>query len=126
MEKLTTELILDESRRDRRGRRMTAAKRREELLGAYDQSGLTQAEFARREGIKYPTFTSWVQARRNGAASAAAVNKPAGRVRFEEMPMPVLYGRAASDALSVTMSGGLVVRGSDVGLTASLIKTLNA
>jgi len=95
-------------------------------MRAYDQSGLTQAGFARSEGIKYPTFASWVKARRNGAASAAAVNKPAGRVRFEEMPMPVLYGRAASDALSVTMSGGLVVCGSDVGLVAALVKALNA
>jgi len=125
MEKLTTELILDESKRDRRGRRMTAAKRREELLGAYDQSGLTQAEFARREGIKYPTFTSWVQARHR-VGSPVSLSRPTTPMRFAEVPMAAPTERASDEALSVTLPGGLVVRGSDVGLIAALVKALNA
>lgn len=125
MEKPTTELVIDESKRDRRGRRLTAAKRREELLGDYEQSGLTQAAFARREGIKYPTFASWVQSRRSTGAAPSA-GKPDGRVRFAEVPFPALAGRPATDSLSVTMPGGLVVRGSDAGLVAALVKALGA
>jgi DNA-binding transcriptional regulator YiaG len=64
MEKPATELLLDESKSDRRGRRITSVARIEELLRAYDESGLTQAAFARREGVKYATFAHWVQARR--------------------------------------------------------------
>ena len=126
MEKPTTELVIDESKRDRRGRRLTAANQREELLRAYDQSGLTQAEFARREGIKYPTFASWVQARRGAAGAASRAGKPFGRVRFTEVPISVLTNRTATDALSVTLPGGLVVRGSDAVLIAALVKALGA
>jgi transposase-like protein len=125
MEKLTTELVMDERKRDRRGRRLTAAKRREELLGDYEQSGLTQAEFARREGIKYPTFASWVQSRRK-RDGAPALGKPASRVRFAEVPMSALAARAANDTLSVTLPGGLVVRGGDPVAVATLVKALNA
>ena len=126
MEKPTTELVIDESKRDRRGRRLTAAIRREAILRDYDQSGLTQAEFARREGIKYPTFASWVQARRSAGAAPAA-GRPTGRVRFTEVPMPpILAGREATDLLSVTMPGGLVVRGGDPVAVAALVKALNA
>jgi transposase-like protein len=130
MEKLTTELVMDERKRDRRGRRLTAAIGREELLRGYEQSGLTQAEFARREGIKYPTFASWVQAKRRATAATVGVTtptvRPAGRVRFAEVPMSALVDRAANDALSVTLPGGLVVRGSDATLIAALVKALNA
>lgn len=37
----------------------TPALPREELLPAYEASGLTQSAFARREGINYTTFCSW-------------------------------------------------------------------
>jgi hypothetical protein len=30
------------------------------LLAAYETSGLTQKEFARREGVRFPTFTAWL------------------------------------------------------------------
>lgn len=126
MEKLTTELVIEESKRDRRGRRLTAAARREELLRDYARSGLTQAEFARREGIKYPTFASWVQARRSATPEATSASKRAGPVRFAQVPMSALASREANEALSVTLPGGLVVRGSDAGLIAALVKALNA
>ncbi len=48
---LTTELVETGERRDRIGRRITPAARRGELVEAWRVSGLTQAEFARREGI---------------------------------------------------------------------------
>ncbi len=54
-----TELL--ETKRDERGRRITPAAEREAVRQAYEQSGLTQKAFARREGIKYPTLISWLQ-----------------------------------------------------------------
>jgi transposase-like protein len=56
---IDTELI--EKKRDERGRRITPRSEREALVRAYEQSGLTQKAFAQREGIKFPTFVSWLQ-----------------------------------------------------------------
>jgi len=41
------------------GRRQAAAVRREELLGQFDRSGLSAAEFARQHGLNYTTFCGW-------------------------------------------------------------------
>lgn len=60
---IATELI--RTKQDERGRRITPAAEREELVRAYRESGLTQKAFADREGIKYPTFVSWLQARKS-------------------------------------------------------------
>lgn len=66
----TMELVESGEKRDRVGRRITLVARRDELVGAWQRSGLTQAEFARREGMRYPTFASWVlSARRTGRRS---------------------------------------------------------
>ena len=64
---LTTELVETGEKRDRIGRKITPGPRRAELVAAWQGSGLTQAEFARREGIIYSSFAAWVQAaRRSG------------------------------------------------------------
>lgn len=80
----TTELVETGERRDRIGRRITPAERRAELVEAWRSSGLTQAAFARREGIIYSSFAAWVQAARR---------QPKGRrqrpVRFVEAKLPV-------------------------------------
>lgn len=54
------EVVETGEKRDRVGRKITPASGREELVGAWRRSGLTQAEFARQEGVRYPTFASWV------------------------------------------------------------------
>lgn len=41
------------------GRRQAAAVRREELLGRFERSGLSAAEFARQQGLNYTTFCGW-------------------------------------------------------------------
>jgi transposase-like protein len=41
------------------GRRDAAALRREELLGQFERSGLSAAEFARQHGLTYTTFCGW-------------------------------------------------------------------
>ncbi len=58
---IETEIIETGEQRDGRGRRITPAARRAEYVEAYRRSGLTQAAFARREGLRYPTFAHWVR-----------------------------------------------------------------
>ena len=93
-----------------------SAERVEELLREYDQSGLTQAAFARRAGVKYPTFANWTQARRakNGEGRAA--------VRFAQIQLPV--AKAVAAELSVTLPDGVVVRGGDAQALAILVRAL--
>lgn len=111
------ELVETGEKRDRVGRKITPAERREELVGAWEGSGLTQAEFARREGVQYPTFASWVQQARaaKGARSAAAQ-----QVRFAEVQWPA---NAGASALEVRLPDGTQLRG---GSAAKLVRALRA
>jgi hypothetical protein len=56
-----------------RSRRCKALKRRVELLGAYDRSGLSAAAFARQHNINYTTFCGWRQRRDKSRNSPAFV-----------------------------------------------------
>jgi hypothetical protein len=57
---IVAEVMDNGEKRASRGRRLTAADRRAEVVRAYRASGLTMAGFARRERIKYSTFAGWV------------------------------------------------------------------
>ena len=86
-----TEVVDDERRPDRLGRVRTPRTRREELLAEYDRSGLSQAAFARRAGMRYATFAHWVQERRRGgglAVGEAIAASPGGTQRFVELRLP--------------------------------------
>ena len=128
MKMITADLVVDETKRDTKGRRITPKARRQELLAAYEQSGLTQAEFARREGVQYQTFASWVSEGRRRSA-AVGLSKSVVPVRFAEVNVPPPAQRELSvnaDALSVTLPDGLVVRGADALAMATLVKALRA
>jgi transposase-like protein len=60
METIVTEVASDQSLRDARGRRITSEERRTELLAEYKTSGMTQKAFAKRAGINFHTFVSWL------------------------------------------------------------------
>jgi transposase-like protein len=113
------ELVETGEKRDRMGRRITPRSRREELVGAWQRSGLTQAEFARREGVQYPTFASWVQQAR-GAKGARKSAAP--KVRFAEVQWPANLGAAA--ALEVRLPDGTVLRGGSALELAALVRAL--
>jgi transcriptional regulator with XRE-family HTH domain len=86
------------------------------LIAQYRDSGLTQRAFAQREGIKFSTFTSWVQGRR-------VAGKPGRKVHFTEVPMltaPAIAG------LEVQLPDGMVVRGSNSGEVAALVRALRS
>lgn len=88
------------------------------LLREYEASGLTQAEFARRAGVKYPTFASWVQAGRGRAGG------PGARLRFAEVQMPM--AKAAAAELSVMLPDGVIARGTDAQALAALVRALRS
>ena len=57
---VTAEEIL---KQDSLGRVRTPLAKRQEILAAYDGSGMSGARFAAMAGINYSTFSSWVQMR---------------------------------------------------------------
>ena len=46
------------------GRVRMPANRREAILDAFEQSGMSGQAFAKHIGVKYPTFATWIQKRR--------------------------------------------------------------
>lgn len=113
---VAAELVETGEKHDRRGRRITPAARRAELVRAYRASGLTQAAFARREGVKYQTFTSWVQDSRQRGRSTP--------VRFAEVRM--LPGAVRTTPLEVQLPCGTIARGANAAELALLVRALRA
>ncbi|MFH1496454.1 MAG: transposase [Verrucomicrobiota bacterium] len=116
----TTEIVDDGRQRDRRGRVNWPRERREQLLAEYERSGLSQAAFARREGVRYPTFAHWVQQRRRGALTTPGRERVVVP-RFMEVGVPAT---PSSPELSVSLPGGLVARGVDAAALATLVRAL--
>jgi transposase-like protein len=110
---IDTELI--EKKRDERGRRITPRSDREALVRTYEQSGLTQKAFARREGIKFATFVSWLQEVRRREAQP--------KVNFTELTAPAAM-TAPSAALEVQLPDGTIVRGGKAEELARLLRLL--
>ena len=83
-----TEVVDDGRRSNRLGRMRTPRRRREELLAEYERSGLSQAAFARRAGVRYPTFAHWVQKRRRVDGIGAETPAAPSSARFVELRLP--------------------------------------
>ena len=116
---IVAEVVENGEKRDGRGRRLTAAYRRAEVVREYRASGLTMAAFARRERIKYPTFANWVL-----KAAKHPVKRSA--IEFTEVRLPVMTAThaAVTDQLEVRLPDGTVVRGAQVGELAALVRAL--
>jgi len=117
METIPTEIITRERVRDGRVYRLYSTERRHEIMAAYQASGLTQVAFARREGIKYSTFTAWLRGRRRAAQRAPAT--PAAPVRFVEASTP-----AGGCGVEVTLPDGTRVRGASAREVAEVVQAL--
>jgi transposase-like protein len=116
---IAAELVETGEKRDARGRRVTPAEQRTQMVQAFHASGLTMAGFARREGIKYPTFAGWVvQAQRHGA--------PKSGIKFTEVRLPALAVPRESTPLEVRLPDGTVLRGGRPGELAELVRALRA
>lgn len=116
-------------RTDARGRVWTPPERREALLDEFERSGLTGQKFATMIGVKYQTFASWRnkrrQARTGGAKAETSVVKA-------EQVRPIQWFEAVASAtegsgLQVDLPGGASVKISDssqVTLAARLLREL--
>jgi transposase-like protein len=113
---ITAEVIETGEKRDRRGYRVTPMGRRAELVREYQQSGLTQAEFARREGLKYATFAGWV-------LKAAKQPAAAPSIQFAQLRLPSSTA-IETTGLGVRLPDGTSVRGNQVKELAALVRAL--
>jgi len=68
------------------GRVRTPLARREEILDAFEKSGLSGVAFAALTGVKYPTLADWIRRRRRrgGGVTGGSPARPAPEVRFVE------------------------------------------
>ena len=118
METILAELVETGAKKDSRGRRLALREEAQAAIAAFERSGLTQSEFAEREGIKYYTFTGWLKRYRQRRA------KPAfAQVRVAK-PTPTPKPTSKSK-LTVKLPGGMVVRGTDAAQVAELIRLLS-
>jgi DNA-binding transcriptional regulator YiaG len=119
----TAELIDMGERRDTLGRVVTPKVRRLELVNAWRTSGLTQAAFAKREGLRYSTFAHWAQ--------QATKPTPAVRSPRANLPRPVSFAEVAlpptlAPALEVRLPDGTVLRGGSAEALAKLVRALRS
>lgn len=117
---ITTEVIDSGDRRDTRGRRWTPAARRAEFVRSYHQSGLTQAQFAAREGLRYSTFAHWVQ---KALKTAARSGGQQHAVQFAQVQLPS-SALLKPASLEVRLPDGTVIRGERAEEIAKLLKAL--
>ena len=115
-------LVETGEKRDRLGRTIAPVARRAELVAGWRASGLTQAAFARREGVRDTTFVSWVQEEGRKPGRRTAPGRPPGRIDFAEVRWP--GARAAG--LEVRLPDGTVLRGGNAADLATLVRALRA
>ena len=106
---------------DRAGRPRYSQEFKDEVLAAFEGSGMSGPAFAAHCGLKYPTFASWVSKRRREKApgSASASKERFVLAEFSE-------GRAG-EGVWVELPGGAKARlteASQAGLVAALIRAL--
>jgi len=112
MGSITAEVVDTGEKRDQQGRRVTPVERQLELVRAYQASGLTQAGFVRREGLRYSTFAGWVRKHSRFA-----------KVKFAELRLPA---PPAAAGLEVQLADGMIVRGVTVTDLVALVRALRS
>lgn len=120
MATITAELLDTGEKRDTRGRRVTPAERRAQMVDAYRASGLTMAAFARREKLNYATLAGWV-------AKAQRTNIARRPIQFAELRMPFAApSESTGDQLEVRLPDGTVLRGGRVADVVALVRALRS
>jgi transposase-like protein len=107
---------------DRAGRTRYNRAYKQEVVAAYEHSGMSAAAFATHCGIKYPTFASWVaKARQPGGGCTAGEEEGQCFILAE-------IGSSGSDLpLKLELPGGVIIHVSSsqqLGLLADLLKAL--
>jgi transposase-like protein len=120
-------------KKDVLGRVRTPRERRAALLAEFDQSGMSGQKFAAWAGIKYPTWASWVQKRRQEAGQTPlpkAKPKRTNPVRWLEAvvtnPTPVQESaRSKTAGIIVHGPGGVrieITEARQVSLAVQLLR----
>ena len=121
---ITTELVQTGEKHDQRGRRMTPPERRAALVREYKESGLTQAAFARREGLRNSTFAYWVLQSAKAGAEAAKSPIEFAQLRLPVVPAPMPPITAEPAHLEVRLPDGTLLRGDNANDLALLVRAL--
>jgi hypothetical protein len=109
---------------DRTGRLRYTQQYKEEVLAAYEASGMSGPAFAEHCGLKYPTFASWVSKRRREEDQS---NVPAGDATNQQFVLAEFGAPSESGGLHIELPGGASARLSDASqanLLAALIRAL--
>ena len=112
---------------DMAGRVWTPREQRDAVLDEIERSGLPATKFAAHIGVKYPTFASWVQKRRQRRGNGAGPSRkePAALQWVEAKVDEAMAGAART--LSVHLPGGARMEVGDAGqavLAAQLLRAL--
>lgn len=118
---IETEVVETWDKRDGRGRKLREVERRAGFVRSYQSSGLTMAAFARREGLKYPTFAGWVL-----RSAARSSNTRVAPVRFAEVRLPIRGSSASAPGLEVRLVDGTIARGTNAVELAALVRALKS
>jgi hypothetical protein len=108
---------------DRTGRPRYTQQYKDEVLAAFDASGMSGAAFAEHCGLKYPTFAGWVTKRKRETDPRS---QSAGAQQF----VLAEFGTApdqTTGGLRVELPGGAIARLADAGqadILAALITAL--
>jgi transposase-like protein len=114
METIKTEWVDTGEKRDACGRKLVRPEHRAALIAAYETSGLTQRQFAEREGISFWSFAKWMTRHRQ---------QHQARPVFAEVRMAAVK---ADLRLEVALPSGIVVRGGEVEPLAALVQRLQS
>lgn len=120
-EELSTTII----RSDRSGRPRYTQEYKDEVLAAYEASGMSGPAFAAHCGVKYPTFAGWVaKRRREGGCGGSGPGQAAGGQQFV---LAEIGGADMDGGLQVDLPGGARAQLSEAcqaPLLAALIREL--
>ena len=106
---------------DRSGRQRYTEQYKDEVLAAYELSGMSGPAFAEHCGLKYPTFANWVSKRRR---EERADGSPKENQKFV---LAEFGATSDSEGIAVELPGGASARLANTeqaDLLAALIKAL--
>ena len=105
---------------DRTGRRRYTQDYKNEVLSAYESSGMSGPAFAEHCGLKYPTFASWVSKRRR--------EKTGDKVPESNQQFVLAEFGASSDpeGIAIELPGGAGARLADASQIALLAAPIRA
>lgn len=104
---------------DKRGRILTSAQQREQMMMEYDRSGMSTAEFAKCHGLKYTTLSGWLQRRRQ--AGGASQDKEAKGIQWVEA---VVSRPQGGGGVIMHLPGGVRMEVRDAAVAVAMLKGL--